>query len=138
MAETIFKIILVIALILVLITAYLIFNVARKRKNSITCNGTITGFEENTSEVRLDDYENKAISPVVEYEVNNKSYKFTGNFYSTSMKVGDSVEVLCNKDDNSKATIKKGIVLAPLITGVLPFVFFVSYIIWQLVFRTQM
>lgn len=104
-------------IILFVVTLILIVNGNNKMNKYNECTGTIVRFYENTSELRVGSYETEAVSPVVSYSVNGRTYEFTGNYYSTSMKVGQEVKVLYNKEDNSKATIKTGIYFAPIITG---------------------
>lgn len=117
MLNTIFSILFIAAVILVVVTVFLLHNANRKKSEFLKCTGTITGFHENTSEMRLSDYETKAISPIVEYMVDGQRYEFVANFYSTSMKVGDKYDVLYDPADHSAATLQKGTVFAPVITG---------------------
>lgn len=106
-------------LILMIATVGLTINGVEKKKHYLECMGVITGFYENSSAMRVDASETKAISPIVSYAVHGQSYEFVGNYYSTGMKIGDQVAVLYHEDDFSKATIKTGVYFAPLITGVL-------------------
>lgn len=121
--NTIFTIILCGAVVLIVITAILALAGMKKVSDYQLCMGTIIRFYENTSEMRLDSYETTAVSPVVEYFVNGQRYEFVANFYSTSMRTGDKVEVLYRADDHTDATLKKGVVFAPIITGSLAIVF---------------
>ena len=89
------------------------------------------GFQHSTSEIMLDDYETKAISPVVRYSVGGRQYEFVGNYYATTMKIGDRVEVLYNRQDASKARLKKGCYLAPGITGAIAAVFILLFVVYS-------
>lgn len=127
MVNIIFKVIGAVAIALAIITIILVVSATNKNKTMATCQGKIIKFYENSAEARVGDYENASISPVVTYEINGQTYEFIGNYYSTSMKIGDEVEVLYNKDDVSKATIKKGLFLGPIITGALSVGFILAY-----------
>lgn len=108
-----------IAIILFVLTILLVENGVNKKKMYDECIGTIVRFQENTSELRLGAGETKSVSPVVSYGVNGQAYEFIGNYYSTFMKIGQTIKVFYNKKDNSKATIKTGIYFAPIVTGCL-------------------
>lgn len=117
------------AIVLFFITVILMINIINKYRNYDECNGTIIDFHENPSIMRIGFEDGmKGISPIISYSVNGKSYKFIGNYCTTAMKVGDPITVLYNKKDCSKAKIKKGLFLAPFITGVLT-LFFILFII---------
>lgn len=130
MIEILMKLYVLVPIILLVVTLVLIVNGNNKMNKYNECTGIIVRFYENTSELRTDSYETKAVSPVVSYSVNGRTYEFTGNYYSTSMKVGQEVKVLYNKEDNSKATIKTGIYFAPIITGGLTLLFVLPIIIY--------
>lgn len=130
MIEILMKLYVFVPIILFVVTLILIVNGNNKMNKYNECIGTIVRFYENTSELRVGSYETKAVSPVVSYSVNGRTYEFTGNYYSTSMKVGQEVKVLYNKEDNSKATIKTGIYFAPIITGGLTLLFILPIIIY--------
>ena len=130
MIEILMKLYVFVPIILFVVTLILIVNGNNKMNKYNECTGTIVRFYENTSELRVGSYETKAVSPVVSYSVNGRTYEFTGNYYSTSMKVGQEVKVLYNKEDNSKATIKTGIYFAPIITGGLTLLFILLIIIY--------
>lgn len=130
MLEILMKLYFVIPLILLIVTVGLIINGTNKMKQYNECAGVITGFYENTAETRVGSYEAKAISPVVSYTVDGQKREFIGNYYSTNMKVGNKVTVLYDKNDSSKATIKTGLYLAPIITGGLTVLFILPIIIY--------
>lgn len=130
MISVLIKLYPIVPIILLVVTILLVFNCKNKINRYNECVGTITGFYENTAETRLGSYENKAISPIVSYTVNGKSYEFIGKYYSTTMKVGNEVNVMYDKDDVSKATIKTGLYFAPIITGALTLLFTLPIIIY--------
>ena len=130
MISLLLKLYILVPLILFIVTIFLIINLNNKVTKYDVCQGTIVRFYENTSELRVGSYETKAISPVVSYTVNGKSYEFIGNYYSTSMKVGQQVDVMVSKADASKATIKAGLYIAPAITGGLTISFILPIIIY--------
>lgn len=120
----------IIPIVLLIVTVCLIVNSKNKLERYHECVGTIVGFYENTAETRLNSYESKAISPVVSYSVDGVSYEFIGKYYSTTMQEGNKVSVMYNKNDPSKAAIKTGLFLAPLITGALTLLFVLPIVIY--------
>ena len=112
-----------VAVILVVVTVVLSVKGSAKLKNNLECTGTIVRFYENTSQMFRGDYEHKGISPVISYTVNGQTYEFIGHYYDTTMKVGKQVKVLYDRNDCTKATIKTGVYLAPIITGSLTVLF---------------
>ena len=133
MLNTIFGLILAAAIILLAVTAVLVVHGMRRNASFLSCTGTIIGFYENSAEGRVGSYENTAISPVVEYKVNGTRYEMIGKYYSTSMKVGGTVEVLYSEEDPSVASIKTGLFFAPIVTGALAAAFLLLYIVFCIV-----
>lgn len=129
MIEILMKLFIVVPLILFIVTVILIANSTNKMKNYETCTGVITAFDQ-TNAFGVDSYGKKRISPVIEYKVKGQTYQFIGNYYSTNMKVGKEVNVMYNKEDVSKATIKTGLFVAPIITGGLTLFFIIPIIIF--------
>ena len=112
-----------VAAVLLIVTIILVSNGSKRIKNTNECTGVITGFYTDTSNMFLDDYERRRISPIISYTVEGKSYEFVGNYYDTTMKEGQNVKVLYDKEDCTKASIKTGVYLAPIITGALTVLF---------------
>ncbi len=109
----IIAVVLCVSLILGGVTVGLLINMSNKKKNYSECQGTIIRFyEEERPGSAL-----KYISPVVEYEIYGIKYEIIGNYYSTSMKIGDKVTLLYSNDDFEKAVIKTGVFVGPIITG---------------------
>lgn len=119
LVDFIFIVMIFVAIILAMVTIILIINAIKKNKNYIICEGTIVDFYENDSSLRVGDDPVKAISPVIYFKVKEKEYKFTGNYCNSTMKVGDKIKILYNKNNPNKATIKQGLFIAPIITGAL-------------------
>ncbi len=119
----------IIPIILLVVTICLGVNAHNKLSNFSECPGTIVDFYENTSELRVGTDATKAISPIVVYNVNGREYKFTGNYCSTSMKVGDTVKVMYDSNNYENATLKTGLYVAPIITGGLALFFGIACII---------
>lgn len=136
MTNILLKLYVLIPLILLMVTVLLIIKGNKKLKQYSECKGVIIGFYKNTSEIGLNAYEHKAISPIISYSVNEKEYEFIGNVYSTTMKEGKEVKVLHDKTDPSKAVMKAGILFAPLITGALA-VFFVVPVIVYVILKSK-
>ena len=95
----------------------------------IEVEGTIVNFYENTSEMRINQYEHKAISPIIAYEVDKKQYEFVGNYYSTSMKKGNKIKIIYNPQNPKQVKIKSGLYFASIILSIFTIVSFLTYII---------
>lgn len=130
MLNLILILLIVVSAILLTVTVILIMNSSQKLKSYRECIGTIIKFYENSSPMRVGSEAHKAISPVVSYTVNGKTYEFIGNYCSTWMKVGDKINILYNNEDHSKATIKKGLYVAPMIIGALTLLFALALVIF--------
>lgn len=124
----IFRILLAVALLLLAVTFVLLSRVKKAERDSCLGEGYIVGFRHGSSEIMLDDYETTSISPVVRYTAGGQVYEFVGNYYATTMKIGDKVEVLYNRQDMSKARLNRGRYLAPIVTGAIACVFIVLYV----------
>lgn len=100
-----------------MVTVALIVHGTRKVKSCNECTGIIEEFHET----RTPAYEpgKVMVSPVVSYTSNGRHYEFVRNYYSTWMKVAQEITILYDSEDPSKATIKKGLYFAPMITGIL-------------------
>lgn len=81
--------------------------------------------------MRLNGYETEAVSLVITYEVNGTKYDFIGNYYSTTMKVGDKIKIMYNQNNPKEETTKKGINLAVVILGAFTIISFIVLIILQ-------
>ncbi len=123
----------VIPLLLLIITILLMTKLIKQKKECKETTGTIVDFYKNTSELRLGDNEHVAISPIIKYFVNNKEYQIIGNYYSTSMKKGDSVKIIYNLNSPNKGKVKKGIELGIIILSIFTILSFVTMIIIKLI-----
>lgn len=121
----------IIPIIFLIITIILIIKLIKRNKEYVEGVGTITDFHKNTSEMILNDYETEAISPVITYEVNGTKFDFIGNYYSTTMKVGDKIKIMYNQNNPKEATTKKGLNLAVVILGTFTIISFIVLIILQ-------
>lgn len=121
----------IIPIIFLIITITLIIKLIKRNKEYVEDVGTITDFHKNTNEMRLKDYETEAISPVITYEVNGTKYDFIGNYYSTTMKVGDKIKIMYNQNNPKEATTKKGLNLAVVILGTFTIISFIVLIFLQ-------
>lgn len=121
----------IIPIIFLIITVILIIKLIKRNKKYVDGVGTITDFHKNTNEMRLNDYENEAISPIITYEVNGTKFDFVGNCYSTTMKVGDKIKIMYNPNNPKEATTKKGLSLAVVILGAFTIVSFIVLIVLQ-------
>lgn len=104
--------------ILLFVTLILVQYAFKKLDNGIQTEGTIIRFSK-TSPSR----------PVVAYNVDGEDHVFTGNYYTKAMRIGQPIKILYNIDDHSKATIKAGLYVAPIITGGIALLFVLSVII---------
>lgn len=107
----------IVPIILLIVTIVLCVNANKKLSTYGECQGTIVELVKTRDRIRSANRSNDVISPVVVYQVNGRQYQFTGNYYSTSMKVGDSVKVMYDLSNHSKATLKTGLYVGPAITG---------------------
>lgn len=121
----------IIPIIFLIITVILIIKLIKRNKKYVDGVGTITDFHKNANEMRLNDYENEAISPIITYEVNGTKFDFIGNYYSTTMKVGDKIKIMYNPNNPKEATTKKGLSLAVVILGAFTIVSFIVLIVLQ-------
>lgn len=119
----------IVAVVLILATFITASTSRKKLKTYSECRGVITAFNTDLPGGILEDGNTTTISPVIKYQVNGNTYEFFGKYYSTSMKVGDEVTVLYDKNDCSNAVVKKGLYVAPIITGGLGCVFTVALVI---------
>lgn len=118
MLNLIFVILIAVFAVLLTVTVALVLYGSRKRKNYTEATGVIVKFREATSPAASEIGE-KRFSPIVSYIVNGQNYKFVGNYCSTGMKAGQKIHLLYNPEEPSKAIIKKGLYVAPMITGAL-------------------
>lgn len=121
----------IVPIIFLIITIILIIKLIKRNKEYVEGIGTITDFHKNTNEMRLNDYETEAISPVITYEVNETKFDFIGNYYSTTMKIGDKIKIMYNQNNPKEATTKKGLNLAVVILGAFTIISFIVLIVLQ-------
>ena len=133
MLSYIFNALLVVAIVLVAVTVVLAINGTKKHATYRECTGTIIGFYKNSSEGAVGSYEGVSISPVVEYNVDGNKYEFIGKFYSTNMKIGQSITVMYNPNNPSVASIKNGVIFAPIITGILAIILLIPVIVYYII-----
>lgn len=118
MLNLIFVILIAVFAVLLTVTVALVLYGSRKRKNYNEATGVIVKFRVGTSPAASEIGE-KRFSPIVSYTVNGQNYEFVGNYCSTGMKAGQKIDLLYNPEEPSKAIIKKGLYVAPMITGAL-------------------
>lgn len=119
----------IVPIIFLIITIILIIKLIKRNKEYVEGVGTITDFHKNTNEMRLKDYETEAISPVITYEVNGTKFDFIGNYYSTTMKIGDKIKIMYNQNNPKDATTKKGLNLTVVILGSFTIISFIVLIV---------
>lgn len=119
----------IVPIIFLIITIILIIKLIKRNKEYVEGVGTITDFHKNTNEMRLKDYETEAISPVITYEVNGTKFDFIGNYYSTTMKIGDKIKIMYNQNNPKDATTKKGLNLTVVILGAFTIISFIVLIV---------
>ena len=121
----------IIPIIFLIITIVLIIKLIKRNKEYVEGAGIITDFHKNTNEMRLNNCENEAILPIIIYEVNGSKFDFIGNYYSTTMKIGDVIKIMYNPNNPKEATTKKGLSLAVVILGAFTIVSFIVLIVLQ-------
>lgn len=114
--------------ILLAATLILIVHGSRRLKNYSECTGVIEGF--HGSKTFLDEAGTKNFSPVISYTVNGEKHEFIGNYASTLMKSGQKISILYDPEDPSRATIKQGLYVGPVITGALTLFFTLALILF--------
>lgn len=129
MMNIIIKLYPIIPLILLIITVLFSVNAIKKNNSYVKGMGTIVSFYEERSEAKISDDANRMISPVITYNVNGKDYKFVGTYYTNSMKIGDTIEIMYEESNPNNATLKAGLYVVPIITGGLTLLFGLGYII---------
>lgn len=117
MLHLIFIVLVLVSLILLIVTVALAVNHTRKMKHYAECTGIIERFWKRKSP--LQDAGKSLISPIVSYTVDGKNYTLVGNYCTRDMKVGQEITLLYDTNDPSEATVKRGLYVAPLITGAL-------------------
>jgi len=129
MMNVILKIYPIIPLILLIVTILFTVSGVKKNNSYVKTTGTIVSFHEERSEARISDDANRMISPVITYKVNGNEYKFVGTYYTSSMKIGDSIEIMYNANNPGDASLKAGLFVVPIITGGLTLLFGIGYVI---------
>lgn len=117
----------IISLILFIVTVVLIANHHRKLKTYDQCTGIIEGFWNRKPPFQT--ARETLISPVISYTVNGEAHKFAGAYCASWMQIGQEIELLYDKKDPTKVSIKKGLYLAPIITGSITLIFIVTIIL---------
>ena len=123
MLKYIFRAFAFVCLILIIVTVFLVISAIKKTENYLSSTGSIIGFHESSVAASVDSYNEKNIAPIISFDANGQNYKILGNFCSTSMKIGDKIDILYDASNPNKAVIKKGLFLAPAITGALALLF---------------
>lgn len=135
MLDMILGLLIVVPLILLAVTVVLAVNSYKKLKKYKQCTGVIVKFYEGEP-VAPDRFGEIAISPVISYTAGGKNYEFIGNYCSTSMKVGQEIQILYNEENPAKATIKTGLYFGPIVTGALT-LFFASALVIFLILKSK-
>ena len=123
MVKYIFRAFVFVCLILIIVTVILVVSAIKKTENYLSSTGSIIGFHESSNAASVDSYNEKNIAPIISYNAIGLTYEVLGNFCSTSMKIGDKIDILYDASNPNKAVIKKGLFLAPIITGSLALLF---------------
>lgn len=99
----------------------------RKRNHYSECTGQIERIWKRRNPG--DDPGKTLVSPIVTYTVNGETFEFVGTSYSPKMKIGQEVVVLYEKENPSKAVLKKGLYFTSVVTGMVGLSFTVAFII---------
>ncbi|MGI6699428.1 MAG: hypothetical protein ACOX6G_03805 [Christensenellales bacterium] len=102
--------------ILLIVTLILVQKAFKKVDNSIQIEGTIIRFDGRGR-------------PIVSYNIDGADYVFVGNYRTSLMRIGQKIQILYDLEDHSKATIKAGLYLAPIITGGIALLFLLPGIV---------
>lgn len=115
-----FKLYFILPLMLFILTIGLAVRSSRRLKYYIEDVAVIVGFRTKYGEV-YDHFDNlhRDVLPILKYTVNGQEYECLGHCLSTGMKVGDEVKIMYSQDDCENISMKLGLYIAPMITGVL-------------------
>lgn len=134
MVSFIINIIIVIDVILFLISILLFSKSMKKIKNYKKTTGEIIDIKKRDS-LDPENVDRVIISPIIKYFLNNKEYKFEGKYCSPNSKIGDKIEILYDKDNPKKVCVKKGLFIAPIITGGIAIIFLIGLAIYFLIIK---
>jgi len=134
MVSFIINIIIVIDVILFLISIMLFSKSMKKIKNYKKTIGEIIDIKKRDS-LDPENVDRVIISPIIKYFLNNKEYKFEGKYCSPNSKIGDKIEILYDKDNPKKVCVKKGLYIAPIITGGIAIIFLIGLAIYFLIIK---
>ena len=121
----------IIPVILIIIAVCTAISAFRKYTNSVEAEGIITELKMNTAAITRSSDNSYMMYPVIEYDYDGTRYSFSANYATSSMRIGDRVKILIKKTDPSKAVIKQGLFVAPLIVGGLAIVFIIPYFVFK-------
>ena len=118
--------------ILIAVTVVYAIQYIRFKKYFDECTGTIVGLNSYCDSAEASDRSNKhraakhqEILPIIEFTVDGVTHQFEGSYYMDTMKVGDSIQVLYDTSDPSRAFAKSGMSFAMILTGLLGIFLFV-------------
>ena len=94
MVKYIFRAFVFVCLILIIVTVILVVSAIKKTENYLSSTGSIIGFHESSNAASVDSYNEKNIAPIISFNANGQTYEVLGNFCSTSMKIGDKIDIL--------------------------------------------
>lgn len=122
--------------ILIAVTVVYAIQYIRFKKCFDECTGTIVGFNSYCDSAEGSNKNNKhktakhqEILPVIEFTVDNVTHQFEGSYYIDTMEVGDSIQVLYDTSDPSKAFAKSGMSFAMILTGLLGIFLFIPVLL---------
>lgn len=119
--------------ILITVTIFLCYNTYNKMKNYTEIEGEIMDFSKSRTNMRMGGEPAYSVSPIVEYTVNGQKYKYAGNFYSSSMKKGNKVKLMCDENNPEKVVIKTGLFFFPAIVGIMSLFSLIPIFIFRLI-----
>lgn len=128
--NSIILIFIIVNIILFVVSITLFIKGLYKNKNYNTLTGEIISLKKRQD---MSDVEIDIISPVIKYLVNDKEYIFEGKYCSPKSKVGDKIEIFYDKNNPEIVSVKKGLFIAPIITGGIAIVFLVGLIIYFII-----
>jgi len=129
MIETIIILLIIIDIILFIVSGVLFYKDFSKIKNYEKTTGEIIDIKKRDS-LDPENVDRVIISPIIKYFLNNKEYKFEGKYCSPNSKIGDKIEILYDKDNPKKVCVKKGLFIAPIITGGIAIIFLIGLAIY--------
>jgi len=132
MIDNIIILIIITDIVLFIVASSLFYKDISKIKKYEKTTGEIIDIKKRDS-LDPENVDRVIISPIIKYFFNNKEYEFEGKYCSPNSKIGDKIEILYDKDNPKKVCVKKGLFIAPIITGGIAIIFLIGLVIFFII-----